>query len=174
MFLSTKTYSPEQGLSCAFRQWKATHSHCSKLHGYALGFKFTFAASTLDDRNWVVDFGGLKGLKEALANSFDHKVVLAYEDPLYDRFCELENAGALEIFSMHRVGCEAFAEYACQLAAQEIEFKGMASRVWVASVECFEHSGNSAIFIPNTNLYPGFPDQLECRIEPIKLDGFYE
>ena len=33
---STKTYGHEEGLSCCFRQWRATHSHCRLLHGYAL------------------------------------------------------------------------------------------------------------------------------------------
>ena len=48
-----KTYGNETGLSCAFRQWKAT-SHCSLIHGYALGFEVTFEASELDKRNWVI------------------------------------------------------------------------------------------------------------------------
>jgi len=157
MYLSTKTYSPEQGLSCAFRQWKATHSHCSKLHGYALGFKFTFAASTPDDRNWVVDFGGLKNLKEALKDSFDHKCAIAADDPKLNLFFALNEAGAVDLRIFDKVGCEAFAEYAAMLATQELIEQEMDSRVWVVQVECFEHQGNSAIYIPNTNLYPGFP-----------------
>ena len=41
---STKTYGHEEGLSCCFRQWRATHSHCRLLHGYALSFRLTFAS----------------------------------------------------------------------------------------------------------------------------------
>ena len=63
MFYSTKTYGHEAGLSCAFRQPGATHSHCSLIHGYALSFSFTFAATELDDKNWAVDFGDLGALK---------------------------------------------------------------------------------------------------------------
>ena len=59
MFFSTKTYGHETGLSCAFRQPNATHSHCSLLHGYALSFKFVFGAQELDNKNWAVDFGDL-------------------------------------------------------------------------------------------------------------------
>ena len=40
MYISTKTFGHESGLSCAFRQPNATHSHCSLIHGYALAFKF--------------------------------------------------------------------------------------------------------------------------------------
>ena len=157
MYLSTKTYSPEQGLSCAFRQWRATHSHCSKLHGYALGFKFTFAASTLDDKNWVVDFGGLKELKEQLKYWFDHTLAVAIDDPSLSTFKVLQNEKLFDLRTFNKVGCEAFAEFAATLATRELIEQRMDSRVWVVQVECFEHAGNSAIYIPNTNLYPGFP-----------------
>jgi 6-pyruvoyltetrahydropterin/6-carboxytetrahydropterin synthase len=63
-YLSTKTYGNDRGLSCCFRQWRSTHSHCSLLHGYSIGIKLIFESETLDDRNWVMDFGGLKAFKE--------------------------------------------------------------------------------------------------------------
>jgi hypothetical protein len=62
-YISTKTYGNEQGLSCCFRQWRSTHSHCSLLHGYSIGVRAKFESETLDDRNWVMDFGGLKAFK---------------------------------------------------------------------------------------------------------------
>ena len=62
--LSTKTYGHERGLSCAFRQPNASHSHCSLLHGYALAFTFVFECTELDDKNWGVYFGGLNDLKD--------------------------------------------------------------------------------------------------------------
>ena len=71
---STKTYGHDLGFSVAFRQWRA-QSHCRLLHGYSLAFRFEFAAEELDPRNWVVDFGGLKGLKAMLEQNFDHKTV---------------------------------------------------------------------------------------------------
>jgi 6-pyruvoyltetrahydropterin/6-carboxytetrahydropterin synthase len=80
-FYSTKTYGHNIGLSAVFRQPNASHSHCQLLHGYSLGFKFTFACKTLDDKNWAVDFGGLKPLKKWLEDNFDHKVVLDENDP---------------------------------------------------------------------------------------------
>ena len=63
-YVSTKTYGNDRGLSCCFRQWRSTHSHCSLLHGYSIGIKLMFESETLDDRNWVMDFGGLKAFKE--------------------------------------------------------------------------------------------------------------
>src|SRR6056300_1676366 len=88
---STKTYGHERGLSCAFRQPNASHSHCSLLHGYALSFRFVFGANELDDKNWVVDFGGLKDLKDWLEKQFDHTVALDESDPMLDMLKQLEN-----------------------------------------------------------------------------------
>ena len=64
-YQSTKTYGNDRGLSCCFRQWRAD-SHCNLLHGYSLGFRFVFEADTLDERNWVYDFGDCKWIKEFL------------------------------------------------------------------------------------------------------------
>ena len=72
-YYSTKTYGHNIGLSAVFRQPHADHSHCKYLHGYSLAFKFTFGCSDLDNKNWAVDFGGLKPLKQWLEDSFDHK-----------------------------------------------------------------------------------------------------
>ena len=58
--------------SCAFRQWRATHSHCRFLHGYQLKAKLWFSGSSLDEKNWIVDFGGLKELKAKLQQVFDN------------------------------------------------------------------------------------------------------
>ena len=38
------------GYSTAFRQWRATHSHCKYIHGYALKFKVWFEGD-LDEKN---------------------------------------------------------------------------------------------------------------------------
>ena len=145
---STKTYGHERGLSCCFRQWRATHSHCSLLHGYSLGFRFEFGANKLDDKNWVIDFGGLDGLKKALEHDFDHTTVVAEDDPQLFVFKNLPSSMCdLRIFP--KVGCEAFAEHAFHLAQQQLEAMGQASRVQVLRVEVMEHGANSAIFVPD-------------------------
>lgn len=85
-YQSTKTYGTDRGLSCCFRQWKATHSHCSTLHGYSLGFKFIWESETLDTRNWVFDFGGMKPIKNWLDYMFDHTILVAEDDPALELF----------------------------------------------------------------------------------------
>ena len=86
MYYSTKTYGTDRGLSCCFRQWHSTHSHCSTLHGYSIGIKLVFESETLDDRNWVMDFGNLKVFKEWSEYMFDHTLLVAGDDPHLDFF----------------------------------------------------------------------------------------
>jgi 6-pyruvoyltetrahydropterin/6-carboxytetrahydropterin synthase len=145
MFQSTKKYGHEVGISACFRQWTAD-SHCNQLHGYALAFKFTFEADELDHRNWVVDFGGLKPLKKALEDNFDHKTVVAKDDPLIDWFYEAAGHGILDLNVVEKVGCEAFAELAFNLATKVLQEQGFAPRCRVVEVEVSEHGANSAVF----------------------------
>lgn len=146
-YASTKTYGANLGLSCAFRQHRAD-SHCNKLHGYALEFKFVFGADKLDYRNWVVDFGGLKALKQALQDWFDHKTIVAQDDPLLPEIMELGKKGLLEWVLMKNVGCEAFAEFAYGLAVEAITPMNKDKRIKVLSCEVREHGANSAIYKP--------------------------
>lgn len=144
-YQSTKQYGHEVGLSCAFRQWRAD-SHCELLHGYALSFKFTFEADTLDVRNWVVDFGGLKGLKGMLESTFDHKTLVADDDPELRWFHEAEARGILSLVVVEAGGCEAFAKLAFEAAETYLLDYGYHPRVKVVSVEVKEHGANGAIY----------------------------
>ena len=148
-YYSTKTYGHQIGLSAVFRQPHADHSHCSLLHGYSLGFKFTFGASGLDNKNWAVDFGGLKPLKQWLEDNFDHKVVLDINDPHLDKFKMLEDEGLAELVLLDGVGAEMFAKHAFDFADRLIK-EATGGRCWVDSVECGEHGANSAIYQPYT------------------------
>lgn len=148
-YFSTKTYGHNIGLSAVFRQPNADHSHCHLLHGYSLQFKFTFGCSDLDEKNWAVDFGGLKELKRWLEDSFDHKTVIDSNDPHMDTFYELEKKDLAEIVVMDGVGAEKFAEHAWRFADELIR-KASGDRCWCESVECAEHGANSAIYTPFT------------------------
>lgn len=145
-FYSTKTYGHEQGLSCCFRQPNATHSHCSYIHGYALGFKFTFACTYLDDKNWVQDYGGLKELKEWLKTNFDHTWAVDSKDPLIDDIQEFTSKTKIaDVVVFDGVGCEMFAKHAFEYADDLVQ-RQSGKRIWVDTVEVFEHNGNSAIY----------------------------
>jgi len=160
-YYSTKTYGNDRGLSCCFRQWRSTHSHCSLLHGYSIGIKLIFESDTLDCRNWVMDFGGLKKFKQWAEYMFDHTMLIAEDDPHLDTFTELAHIGEIgpknitalvDLRIVPAVGCEKFAEMAYQKMKSIIEeMKNtdgviVNGNVRVKSVEVFEHDANSAIY----------------------------
>lgn len=147
MHISSKNYAAEVGLSSCFRQHRA-HSHCRFLHGYALSFRFTFGAVELDHNGWVVDFGGLKSLKQILESTFDHKTVLAEDDPQMEWFIEAEKRGILELVILPATGCEKFAEFVYGVAETWLKDAGFAPRVRLISVEVTEHGSNGAMFAP--------------------------
>jgi|TARA_R110002126_G_scaffold225414_1_gene370305 6-pyruvoyltetrahydropterin/6-carboxytetrahydropterin synthase len=142
---STKHYGHNIGLSAVFRQPNADHSHCQLLHGYSLAFTFKFGCKKLDDKNWAVDFGGLKPLKAWLEDMFDHKLCLDKNDPHLEKFKELEELGLAEIRMFDGVGAEKFAEHAYNFA-NELITKQTDGRCYVTSAECAEHGANSAIY----------------------------
>lgn len=174
-YQSTKVYGNDRGLSCCFRQWRATHSHCSTLHGYSLGFKFVWESETLDSRNWVFDFGGMKPIKDYLDFMFDHTILVASDDPALEVFKALAAfslsdelngtppAGTDDLHAEGRVcnlrivpgvGCELTAKFVYdksvklleQMKAGEIGRYDVNPDVRLVSVECFEHGSNSAIY----------------------------
>lgn len=146
-YYSTKTYNHSIGLSAVFRQPHADHSHCKYLHGYSLAFKFTFGCKDLDNKNWAVDFGGLKPLKQWLEDTFDHKTVIDENDPHLNDFRILETKGLCQITVLDGVGAEKFAEHAWAYADKLIR-DATNDRCWCESCECAEHGANSAIFTP--------------------------
>ena len=130
--------------SCAFRQPNAD-SHCKFLHGYRLIAKFWFGCDELDDKNWVVDFGGLKELKKNLEQQFDHTTVISSADKHLDSFKKLNEQGVIDLRIMDGVGIEKFAEFCFNTADKYIN--GITfGRCWVNQVEVFEHEKNSAIY----------------------------
>jgi 6-pyruvoyltetrahydropterin/6-carboxytetrahydropterin synthase len=172
-YVSTKTYGNDRGLSCCFRQWRSTHSHCSLLHGYSIGIRLVFESDTLDDRHWVMDFGGLKAFKDWAEHMFDHTLVIAKDDPHLPMFLKMaelglqDQGGVCDIRLVEAVGCEKFAQLAYNVMADILktfqadeawhfmnrdQIREYTSRypvgqnVRLRSVEVFEHAGNSAIY----------------------------
>ena len=140
--MSSKKYGHERGLSAAFRQWRAG-SHCKFLHGYSLEFEFVFGTNKLDDNNWVVDFGSLKNLEGWLRQNFDHKTLVASDDPMYTVFENLNENGIIDMVTVEDTGCEMFAKMAMENAKALIQ-NITNDRCWVESVTVREHGANSA------------------------------
>ena len=146
-YISTKEYSHIAPV--AYRQWRAD-SHCNLIHGYALSFKFEFECDTLDARNWSMDYGGLRTLKEFLEDKFDHCMLLAQDDPHYAVIKNLGTLGLAKITEVEKTGCEGLADFMyeyvntiflpnCGTAESE--------RVWCCKVEVRETPSNMAMRI---------------------------
>jgi 6-pyruvoyltetrahydropterin/6-carboxytetrahydropterin synthase len=142
-YYSKKHYDHNQGLSCTFRQWKATHSHCEKLHGYSLAITFEFSTDELDHRNWCLDFGGMKQIKQWLSDLLDHTTLIDQDDPHLDEFKRLDNMSIINLRVMPGVGCEKFAEFIFTYVENWVE-EQTKGRVNLEKVTVAEHTGNSA------------------------------
>ena len=153
-YLSTKRFD---NYSVAIRQWKAQHSHCQLLHGYALKFKVWFASNEpdidkqLDDMNWIVDYGGFKtppkgnGLKDWMNEMWDHKLLIEKDDPYLDFFQSAAMEGLCSIRVMDKMGCESLAKLVSD-KFNEVLSNTDGARCKVIKVECFEHGKNSSIY----------------------------
>lgn len=142
-FISTKRYT-EIG-PVAYHQWR-DEGACRLIHGYALSFYFEFESDSLDFRNWCVDFGGLGPLKDFLEQCFDHKLLLASDDPHYDLIKQLETAGIAEITEVEATGCEAISDFLYKhLNTGFLREMGAPEDVWCSKVEVIEVGKNSAM-----------------------------
>jgi 6-pyruvoyltetrahydropterin/6-carboxytetrahydropterin synthase len=120
------------------------------LHGYSIGVRVVFECDDLDERNWVMDFGGLKSFKSWLEYMFDHTLIIANDDPEFDLLFDLPKHIA-DVRVVPAVGCERFAEMAYNKMKEILEDdisegRALNPTVRVKSMEVFEHEGNSAIY----------------------------
>jgi 6-pyruvoyltetrahydropterin/6-carboxytetrahydropterin synthase len=145
-FFSTKKFGP---ISTSHRQWRA-QNHCSFGHGYSRYIQFVFGCTDLDDKMWVQDFGGLKDVRQWIELQWDHRLLLASDDPLLPQFSELHNLGGVNINVMDVTkgwgpGIEASARHIYDHVQPYIH-QNSEGRVWIESVEIWEHENNSAIY----------------------------
>jgi len=146
-----------ENYSVAIRQWKAQHSHCQLLHGYALKFKVWFASNEpdidkqLDDMNWIVDYGGFKtppqgnGLKDWMNHMWDHTMLIQKDDPFADVFVQLEQMGLAKVHLLDKMGAESCARLVYE-HFNNVLSKTDAGRCKCIRVECFENDTNSSIY----------------------------
>jgi 6-pyruvoyltetrahydropterin/6-carboxytetrahydropterin synthase len=158
-YISTKLFD---NYTVAIRQWKAQHSHCQLLHGYALKFKVWFASTEpieenqLDDMNWIVDYGGFKdapkgnGLKSWMDHMWDHTLLIQKDDPFVDIFEQMGQMGLAKVHLLDKMGAESNAKLVYEYF-NEVLSKTDAGRCKVIKVECFENDKNSSIYEDGKN-----------------------
>ena len=144
-YVSTKTY--KQIGPVAYRQWRA-ESHCNMIHGHALSFRFEFESDTLDVRNWVMDFGGLRPLKDKLEEWFDHTLLVALDDPERELMLSLGSAGIAKITEVEKTGCEGLATFLYEyINTIFLKDYGEQDRIWCSRVEVRETDSNMAMIV---------------------------
>jgi len=146
LYISTKTYSFADGLSCCYRQWQAT-SYKSQLHGHALGFKLVFECHHLDDNSQIMDLTLLDPMDAWIKTQFDHTVAIAEDDPALATFQAMNDQGLCDLRVLQGTGCAKFAEHVFKHVKQWMTDQGLLTRVTIRSVECSEHEGNTFMYI---------------------------
>lgn len=165
-YQSTKLFD---NYSVAIRQWKAQHSHCQLLHGYALEFKVTFESiekdvdKQLDEMNWIQDYGGFKsvdakptpgnGLKDWMNDMWDHTVLIEQDDPYLPLFKEMHSEKICKLVIMDKIGAESAARMVFEKFNERLAVTG-GGRVKVVKVECWEAKRNSSIYIDEEYEHP--------------------
>ena len=143
MRLCTKVF---QDYPCTHRAWRYK-GHCKFVHGYCRSFKFVFSCDKVDKNGWVMDFSGLKEIKEFLTSWFDHTFLVAKDDPLLEVFMDLDDMKAIQLRIMDNPSIEGTAEFVAKACQQIIDRIVTDRKVKIESVEVIENHKNSAIFI---------------------------
>lgn len=143
-YTSTKEYV--DAFPVAYRQWR-DDGKCSIVHGYALTFKFYFGANDLDVRNWVQDYGGMRPLKAQLEDWFDHRLLVAQDDPQRELLIALHNAKIAKVTEVEKTGCEGIADFLYKYVNTYFLpniGKAESERIWCYRVEVRETQANMA------------------------------
>jgi len=144
-FQSTKKLGP---ISVGHRQWR-DKGHCAWVHGYGRYIQFTFEGE-LDERQWVMDFGDLRDVKQWLEEQWDHRLLLASDDPHLGQFKNMHALGTMSINVMDvdkgwGPGIEASCKFVHDHVAPMID-KKTDGRVKLSKIEIWEHERNSAVY----------------------------
>jgi 6-pyruvoyltetrahydropterin/6-carboxytetrahydropterin synthase len=95
----------------------------------------------------VVDFGGIKKIKDFLEYTFDHTFLVAQDDPELETFKDLDKKGVIMLRILPNPGMEGTAYFVYQEAAKILESL-YGKRARITKVEVRENEKNSAFFEP--------------------------
>ena len=144
-FNSSKRFGP---ITTAHRQWR-DKGHCSYVHGYGRYVRLTFEASELDERGWVMDFGDLKDVKSWIESEWDHRTLIAADDPVIPELKTLEEVGGINLNILpegYLPGIEESCRYLYDKLNPVIQRKTN-NRVEITRVEIWETEKNQAEYV---------------------------
>ena len=144
-YKSSKRFGP---ITTGHRQWRDT-GHCSYVHGYGRYVRLTFEASELDERGWVMDFGDLKDVKSWIESEWDHRTLIAADDPVIPELKTLEEVGGIKLNILpdgYLPGIEESCRYLYDKLNPVIQRKTN-NRVEITRVEIWETEKNQAEYV---------------------------
>ena len=144
-YKSSKRFGP---ITTGHRQWR-DKGHCSYVHGYGRYVRLTFEATKLDERGWVMDFGDLKDIKSWIDSEWDHRTLIAADDPLIPELKALEKVGGINLNILpegYLPGIEESCRYLYDKLNPVIQRKTN-NRVEITRVEIWETEKNQAEYV---------------------------
>ena len=143
MFTCSKLYAD---IPFAHRQ----HRHagqCALVHGHNWSLRFTFACGRMDVNGFVVDFGGLRYIREWIDATLDHACLFNADDPLRELLIAAA-PGAWKPVVVEHCSAEGIARFVFD-AIDPMVREHTSGRAWLQSVEIHEDSRNSACYAPD-------------------------
>ena len=144
-YKSSKRFGP---ITTGHRQWR-DKGHCSYVHGYGRYVRLTFEATELDERGWVMDFGDLKDIKSWIDSEWDHRTLIAANDPVIPELKILEEVGGINLNILpegYLPGIEESCRYLYDKLNPVIQRKTN-NRVEITRVEIWETEKNQAEYV---------------------------
>ena len=144
-YKSSKRFGP---ITTGHRQWR-DKGHCSYVHGYGRYVRLTFEATQLDERGWVMDFGDLKDVKSWIESEWDHRTLIAADDPVIPELKALEKVGGINLNILPKgylPGIEESCRYLYDKLNPMIQRKTN-NRVEITRVEIWETEKNQAEYV---------------------------
>ncbi|NBX02235.1 6-carboxytetrahydropterin synthase [bacterium] len=143
MFTCRKVFAD---IPFAHRQFRH-EGRCAFIHGHNWSIEIEFACKQLDQRGFVVDFGGLGFLKTWIDENLDHACLFAQADP--QREALLKNHPQLfKALVIESVSTEGIAQFLFQTFDPMVR-KEFGDRAWVQQIILHEDSKNSARYQPD-------------------------
>lgn len=120
--------------------------HCARIHGHSWTVSLTFACRELDRHGFVVDFGGLRFLREWIDTHLDHACVLSADDPELG-WVRPKDGSVFKLLVVENASAEGIARH-LHAALDPLVRSETGGRAWIAELELHEDSRNSVRFAP--------------------------
>lgn len=149
MYVDTKTFPKTLGLTICVRDWRSRR-RARFLHGGALTIGITFEAEALDGTGRVVDLDAVDALRDWIMETFDHKTLIASDDPALNVFEGLHDAGLIELVEIDCTTLPSIAAMIGERAEGWIVESSYSPRVRLGGVSITDDvSGNRGIWEPD-------------------------